>query len=283
MRILDAHVHYNGNIDRAEQFVSAWKAGGVEKAVVFGLTKGDGWFPSLAQVAQLAEKYPDFVVPFGYITPGHNDGLGQAREAIARGFKGLKFIFASKPYDDDEFFPIYEAAAGAGMVCLFHTGVVIDGIRPSEYQGDYQRNWRISSNFMRPGHLDRIARAFPRMPVIGAHIGGGAWYEEACHVMRWNQNVYFDMSIGQMHYVRKNAPPGEDARAIKPRFQEMYDTDGLDLTRILFGSDGVIGGESPNPTWSLKTLQFELDAIGATDEEKQAVRWSTAARLLGIN
>jgi predicted TIM-barrel fold metal-dependent hydrolase len=282
MRTFDVHVHYNGNIDLAEQFVSAWKAAGIEKAVVFGLTKGDGWHPSLEQVAQIAAKYPDFIIPFGYITPGNNDDIGQAREAIARGFRGLKFIFASKPYDEDEFFPIYEAAAKAGMVCLFHTGIVIGGTAPSEYAGDYQRAWRISSNFMRPGNLDRIARAFPQMTIIGAHIGGGAWYEEACQLMRWNLNVYFDLSIGQLHYVRRNIPEGQEARAIKPRLQEMYDTGQLDLKRIMFGTDGVIGKEAPNPGWALLTLQFELDAVGATEEEKEAVRWSTAARLLGV-
>ncbi|MFB3893670.1 MAG: amidohydrolase family protein [Phycisphaerae bacterium] len=283
MRILDVHVHFNGNIDRAEEFVSAWKAGGIEKAVVFGLTKGDGWHPSVAQVAKLAKKFPDFVIPFGYITPGHGGGLREARKAISHGFRGLKFIFASKPYDDDEFFPIYEAAAKAGMVCLFHTGIVISGAVPSEYQGDYQRAWRISSDYMRPACLDRIARSFPEMTIIGAHLGTGAWHEEAAKMMIWNPNVYFDLSIGQMHYVRKNVPPGEDGRAIRPRFKEMYDTGQLDLKKVLFGTDGVLGKESPTPAWALRTLQFELDAIGASDHEKEAVRWSTAARLLGID
>jgi len=146
----------------------------------------------------------------------------------------------------------------------------------------FQRAWRVSSNTMRPAHLDRIARCFPEMTIIGAHVGAGAWYEEATAITRWNGNVYFDMSIGQFHYVRRNAPAGEDARAIKPRIQDLYDCGQLDLNRILFGTDAVIGNPKADPAWALSTLQFELDGLGATDEEKQAVRWDTAASLLGV-
>ena len=39
MRILDFHLHYNGNIDDAERFAGLWREGGVQKAVVFGLIK----------------------------------------------------------------------------------------------------------------------------------------------------------------------------------------------------------------------------------------------------
>ena len=51
----------------------------------------------------------------------------------------------------------------------------------------------------------------------------------------------------------------------------------------MFGSDGVVGNPKASPTWALKTLKFELDGLGATDEEKEAVSWGTAAGLLGIN
>ncbi len=283
MRILDVHVHYNGDLSKAEHFVNAWRGGGIENAVVFATNANDGSHPSVKDVAALDARFPGFFIPFGYVNPGHEDGVGVVREAAARGFKGMKFIYPAKPYDEDEYLPIYEEAAEAGMVCLFHTGIVIGTVGRGGMHGiDFQRTWRVSSNYMRPGHLDRIARTFPEMNIIGAHCGGGAWHEEAAHVMRWSANVYFDMVIGQFHYVRKNAPPGEDARAIRPRIKELFDTNQLTFDRILFGTDGVVGNPAANPAWSLKTLTFELDGLGATEEEKEAVRWGTAARLLGI-
>ena len=282
MRILDVHVHYNGEAADADRFVAAWRDAGIEKAVVFAMTDADCSHASLEQVGALSERFGDFFIPFGYLTPGHHDCLGEVREAVSRGFRGLKFIFPAKPYDDDEYLPIYEEAAKAGMVCLFHTGLVI-GTARADHRCDYQRKWRVSSNYMRPACLDRIARVFPEMTIIGAHIGGVAWYEEAAGVMMWNGNVYFDMSIGQFHYTRKNPPPGEDPRMIRPRLKELYDSGQLKLDKILFGTDAMVGTGRATPDWALKTLRFELDGLGATEQEKEAVRWGTAARILGVD
>ena len=283
MRILDFHVHYNGDAALAGKFVDAWRAGGIEQACVFATNANDGSHPSVTDLAALAARFPDFVIPFGYVNPGHDDGVAGVREAASRGFRGVKFIYPAKPYDDDEYLPIYEEAAKAGMVCLFHTGVVIGSARRGGLHGtDFQRAWRVSSNYMRPAHLDRIARVFPGMSIVGAHLGAGAWYEEATAVSHWNANVYFDMCIGQFHYVRKGVPEGQEARAIKPRIQELHDCGALNLSRILFGTDGVVGSPEPNPAWSLRTLRFELDGLGATDAEKESVSGGLAARLLGL-
>ena len=283
MRILDFHVHYNGNASLAPLLVERWRAGGISKACVFATNANDGSHPSVSDLAALAERFPDFIIPFGYINLGHEDGVAVARDAAVAGFRGMKFIYPAKPYDEDEYFPVYEACAKAGMVCLFHTGVVIGTVGRGGLHGiDFQRSWRVSSNFMRPVHLDRIARAFPDMPIVGAHFGGGAWYEEAAAVTRWNADVYFDMSIGQFHFERKGVPEGQEARAIKPRIQELRDAGCLDLTRILFGTDAVVGNPNPLLTWYLRTLEFELDGLGATEEEKEAVSWRTAARLLKL-
>ena len=284
MRIFDVHVHYSGDIAEAPRFVDLWRAGGIEKTVVFAMNIDDGSHATPAEVETLAKKFPDFFIPFGFINLGYEDGVAAAREAAARGFRGVKFIYPSQPYDVDEFFPVYEEIAKAGMACLFHTGIVIGTAAKGSMHGlAFHRRWRVSSNFMRPGHLDRIARTFPEMTVIGAHVGGAAWYEEATQVANWSENIYFDMSIGQFHYVRRDAKPGEDGRAIKPRIRTLYETGQLKLKNILFGTDAVVGNPQANPAWSLRTLQFELDALGATEEEKEAVRWGTAARLLGVS
>jgi len=283
MRILDFHLHYNGNIDDAKRFAQLWREGGVRKAVVFGMNYNDGSHTSARELAALAERVPDFFIPFAYLNVGYEDCVAGVREAQALGFKGVKFIYAAKPYDDDEYFPIYEAAAKANMVCLFHTGIVVGSVGKGGLHGvDFQGPWRISSNYMRPMHLDRIARAFPDMPIVGAHLGSESWYEEATSMLAWQNNVYFDMSIAQFHYVRKNAPEGQEDRVIKSRVRELYDSGQLDLHRILFGSDSVVGNPRADPGWALSTLKFELEGLGATEEEKEAVSWGTAARLLGI-
>ena len=281
MRILDFHVHHDGDPDDAGRFADAWSAAGIEQAVVFAMTRGDGSHASPAEIAALAARRPDFFIPFGYAAPGHHDGVAQVREAASRGFKGMKFIFPARPYDVDEYLPIYEEAAKTGMVCLFHTGIVI-GTARGDHDCAYQRRWRVSSDYMRPSRLDRIARCFPEMNIVGAHLGGGAWYEEAAQLMVWNGNVYFDLSIGQMHYVRRDLPEDSERRAVKPRIQELYDAGQLKLDRVLFGTDANVGHGRSTPDWALRTVRFELDALGVGEKEKQAVWRGTAARLLHL-
>ncbi len=283
MPILDFHLHYNGNIDEAERFANRWRAGGVEKVIVFGLNHNDGSHTTIEETAALVARVPEFYLPFVYLNVGYEDCLTQIREGAARGFRGAKFIYAAKPYDDDEYFPIYEAAAKANMIGLFHTGIIIGDVGAGGQHGvAFQGKWRISSRNMHPMCLDRIARAFPEMPIGGAHLGTKAWYEEACSILPWQTNVYFDLSIGQLHYRKKNTPPGEDGRVIKTRIQELYDSGALLLDRILFGSDATCGDPQASPRWAVETVRFELDGLGATEEEKEAVRWGTAARLLGL-
>ena len=79
MRILDFHVHYNGDASLAPLFVERWRAGGISKACVFATNANDGSHPSVRDLTALAEKFPEFVIPFGYINLGHEDGAAIAR------------------------------------------------------------------------------------------------------------------------------------------------------------------------------------------------------------
>src|SRR5690606_1424585 len=55
----------------------------------------------------------------------------------------------------------------------------------------------VSATRMSPLHLDTIANRFPRLEIIGAHLGNQGNYDYAASVARWRHNVYFDMSGGE--------------------------------------------------------------------------------------
>jgi predicted TIM-barrel fold metal-dependent hydrolase len=55
----------------------------------------------------------------------------------------------------------------------------------------------VSAMRMHPFHLDTIANNFPRLPLIGAHMGGTGNYDAASSVARWRANVHFDLSGGE--------------------------------------------------------------------------------------
>jgi predicted TIM-barrel fold metal-dependent hydrolase len=87
--------------------------------------------------------------------------------------------------DDRRYWPVYERAAQYGMIMLFHTGIVnrTDPDKPSD----------VSSDRMRAGTLDLVARRFPKLRIVGAHLGNPD-YSWAGEIARWNPNVWWDLS-----------------------------------------------------------------------------------------
>src|SRR5438067_111850 len=55
----------------------------------------------------------------------------------------------------------------------------------------------VSATRMHPFHLDTLANNFPKLKLIGAHLGGTGNYDAAASVARWRPNVFFDMSGGE--------------------------------------------------------------------------------------
>jgi len=184
-----------------------------------------------------------------------------------QGFTGLKFIIPPAPYDDERWFLLYEKAQDLGMPCLFHLGIVARSDEPG--------HMLVRNDYMRPIYLDTIARRFPRLQIIGAHLGN-PWYEEAAMACRWNPNLYFDLS-------------GSTLKAKKPRFLDELlwwtpftryrDPEGRHAwEKIVFGSDV--------PYYEIHDVLHDyhctMSTLGLSEELKWKVLGGTAARILGV-
>jgi predicted TIM-barrel fold metal-dependent hydrolase len=102
------------------------------------------------------------------------------------GFRGLgEMEYPRKNYDDQSYWPVYERAEKYGMIILFHAGIVS--------RNHPETPTDVSSDRMRVTRLDLIARRFPKIAVIGAHLGNPD-YAWAAEIGRWNPNIVFDVS-----------------------------------------------------------------------------------------
>jgi len=136
------------------------------------------------EVLRRAQTYPELFVPFAYLDLSR-EGAHSVEEFRQAGFRGLRFSIPPKPYDSDDFFPVYEAAQSLGMPVLFHTGFA--PVTPLDGALD------VRCERMRPVHLDVLARRFPRLAIVGSSLGY-PWCEEALETLRRHSNVYFDIS-----------------------------------------------------------------------------------------
>jgi len=179
--IIDAHVHLYLGEQALDDLIGACDAAGIDKVclsacgVAFDEPENDG-------VAAAFRRYPDRVLGFGWVRLGE-EGPDAVDRIADHGFAGIKVINPRLPYDHDALMPVYERAEARGLPILFHCGVVARTAMDKEMD--------VASERMRPVLLDRIARRFPGLKLIGAHLGA-PWLDEACAVLHTNPNVWFD-------------------------------------------------------------------------------------------
>jgi hypothetical protein len=178
-KLIDVHVHYNGESGFLDLLLQKLDA---HDGMAFLLTTPKG-FPS---ASKFIGEHPNRVVGFGDVQLDDPNVLSEIDRFHDVGFKGLGEITNTlKSYDDPAYWPIYDRADKYHMILLFHTGIV-NRLHPGEPAN-------ISFDRSRVTRLDLIARHWPRLTIIGAHLGNPD-YEEAGEIGRWSPNLYFDLS-----------------------------------------------------------------------------------------
>ncbi|THF77123.1 amidohydrolase family protein [Cohnella fermenti] len=163
-------------------------------------------------VADYVRQHPGFLYGFASVDPRDPDAPAQLEFAVKElGLVGLKLapIYQKFYPDRPEYFPLYAKAAELKIPILWHQGTSF-----------------VSEGFLdasRPAMLDPIARAFPELKMVIAHLGH-PWHGECVSVIRKNPNVYADMS------------------ALSPRPWQFYNammnvTEYRVAHKVLFGSD----------------------------------------------
>ncbi|HEX2974041.1 MAG TPA: amidohydrolase family protein [Tepidisphaeraceae bacterium] len=133
-------------------------------------------------VSDYVSRYPQKLIGFAGIDPSDPQAADEVR--LAKGELHLRGITLSPPNQD--FHPsdtramrVYAAAEELGMPVLIHPG------SPFTEQGKME--------FGRPMLLDEVARAFPRLRIIVAHMGY-PWVDETICLLAKHQYIYADIS-----------------------------------------------------------------------------------------
>ncbi len=275
--IVDVHTHFwkdehldSSIINRAEQ------AGGidpqfhmtseehlaatavVDKAVVFGL-RGTGFdIPNDAVKAQV-NRAPDRLIFFTSVNPAE-DGFMDELERTHRdlGARGIKLgpIYQGVHPLDDRFRLIYRYAERHGLPIVIHMATTFVNAHPLE--------------FARPVHMDTVARDYPDLRLVLAHLGH-PWIGETVSVIRRHPNVYADLSA--LYY-----RPWQFYQGLQLLFE--YGT----WKKALFGSDFPF----TTPAKSIAGLKNCNDVIGSSglpripDRVIEDILYQDTLALLGI-
>jgi predicted TIM-barrel fold metal-dependent hydrolase len=188
---------------------------------------------------------PEPLIGFGTVHAGRTpeDNLRSLREHGAKGVK-IHPLFQGYGLDDRRLWAVLDALQGE-FVCVFHVG--------PEQPGE-------ANVLATPKMVADIVRAFPRLDVVAAHLGGYHVYEEALeHV------------IGLPVYLDTSWPPS--LASVDPaRVRSVIERHGPD--RIVFATD-----------WPMADPAEEIAAIEAlalSDADTEAILGGNLARLLGL-
>jgi len=217
-----------------EMMLRDMDAAGVDMAVGCSL----GQMIDNGYTAEVMRRYPDRIVGFGQVNPRDPDAVATVRAcAEVHGLKGLKLHPTMHGYhfmDHGLLDPIFEACRDTGLVVLVNA---------------------LDDPFCHPLSIEEIARHFPVVPVLIAHMGTVWNVMEALHAARRTPNLYLETSSTQLLEVRL----------------AMRD---VGAERIVMGTDW------PGSDFELERMKI---AKAVPDQADRAmVEGGTMARLLGL-
>ena len=264
-KLIDVHVHYNGEPGFLEKLLDKLNA---TDGLAFLLTTPNG-FP---QASKFIQEHPDRFIGFGDIKLDDANVLREIDRLHRAGFRGLGEITSTqKSYDDRAYWPVYDRADKYHMILLFHTGIV-NRLHP-EQPAD------ISFDRSRVTRLDLIARHWPKLTIIGAHLGNPD-YAEAGEIGRWDPNLYFDVSGTTL--IKKK----DDYRFFRSIFwwtgivsPHTPSSGASAFEKLVFGSD-VFGGDLQEFDSARARYHAMLDACQVSQSAQGKIFSGTMWRIL---
>ncbi len=175
------------------------------------------------------------------------------------GVKGIKMIpgDANLHVYDEQLWPIYEFAEKHRMPITMHSGLLIGG-------GDLR--------YLNPLEVQPIAREFPGVNFILAHLGGG-FVREVLFLFYQTDNVYVDTSSSNIWYKYLPYPN----LSLKRVFRKYLDIGGPN--RILFGTDSGTFPRGFRNNILQEQLRIFRD-LGKSHENIQKIMYDNFAGLL---
>lgn len=261
--IIDFHHHLLSGDGYVKKMVAAMDASGIDKVCLSGLgVPSANWLgdtsPGNEDVEAATREHPGRIVPIGVVRLGV-DTPEKIVELHEKGFIGLKTTRPLFNYDDPRLDEMYAKAEELRMPVLFHTGFIVGSC--CDARDD------VSSARTQPVLLDRVARRFPELKIVMAHLGM-PWFEEAAQMCRFHDNVFADLS-GSLQGWRNRLAPRE--------LGDLLYWPGA-MSKIVFGSD-VSHEELDEAT---KDYLRILSLLNVDQETRDAVMGGTAASFLGL-
>jgi predicted TIM-barrel fold metal-dependent hydrolase len=241
--------------DHAQNWLKEFDAAGVDVGAFIAVGEGND------ELAQFVALHPDRFAGWGSLPdPRHPDAWRTVAKLRELGLSGLKLYPPTQRFlaNDRALYPLYEAAAAAGLPILFHFGITIGAFYDLTYAS--------------PLPLSAPVKEFPEVTFLIAHFGAG-FLRETLFLAYHTENVCVDTS-GTNNW--RLFHPGEPS--LEQVFRDAIRAFGPQ--RILFGTDSTIYGGYRHHI--VKEQLDVLDRLELSAEDRAAIMGGNARRVLAL-
>lgn len=262
---VDTHYHYRDAPDWIEKTVKMYRQYNTMACVLIP-------FEALDKMKKAIEEYPDVFIGYGSVKLDDPLAVEKIDAFYQAGFKGIGELSRPlKNFDDPKYYPIYERIQFYGMPVLFHIGIV--SRRNPEVPG-YSGMAR-----MRPAYIEIVARRFPKLIVFGAHLGN-PWYSESAETLRWNPNLYCDVTGSSLVKKANNPQFWGEVLWWRPVLATRHSPSAGDhaFGKIVFGTDEGPEGLPSN----IERFDKFLKANNVPEYVQEKCWYGTMAEILSI-
>ena len=271
---LDFHTHFNSaDPDLVRAFIRNCERLSC-RAVTFGGPRYGGHWCAVPneEVFRICRESGGWLVPMAEFSLWDTEpDLSEIRRLVDLGALGFKFICPYYGYDHDLYMPVYEELEKLGRPALFHTGLISADPEDAIFR-------RPMTDNMHPLRLDRVARSFPRLKIVAAHLGTAMYREECAALAVRLPNLFFDLSGGGAFW--GVTPPQLAKLMMHDDWARSPDT--RNYLKMVFGSDSFITQPAPMEP-AIQCYRNLLLRNFVPEDEIQAIMGGTVAKWFGIS
>ena len=267
---IDFHYHLANIPGAVDELMKEMDQANVAWTLLMGGPEDAFWdfkncgFAANAAVLQAVQQHPDRLIGNIYIDPRLPDALDTLARYLDAGFRCVKLFPPVGFYADEErFYPLYERIEQAGIPLLSHTGQT--NIRVISPDPNVRR--ATSTKYAHPMTFDSVARLFPKMPIVLAHMAY-PYYVDAWSVAHANTNIYLDM-----------AGSGPWTEGIPIVFNALggHQFIPVDFKRVIWGSDNCL-----TQAEHIARSDVYLRQMGCSSADRKLAFGETAKQLLKL-
>lgn len=263
--IIDVHTHLN-NYDEAnpkpveqtrDELIATMDRNGIDYALVLSSYKVNQHRPSVAQVLEVTEDYPNLGVVAGVSYLGYKErDLRELADYLRDGrVKGLKLYPGYEPFYpyDPRCRVLYDLALEFDVPVMIHTG------------DTYAKSAKL--RYAHPLNVDDVAVDFPDLKLVICHLGN-PWIRDCMEVVYKNTHVHADISglvLGDF--------TSKYQKFMHKQLKEMILFAG-DPNYLLYGTDWPIS--------SMESYVQFMKSLKLSKALKELIYWRNAATLFKI-